>query len=253
MMSGNLPDPVFLPIIICTNVSYCSLYYIEMFILEIKLNLFLNHFLKIFYFMYTNCLQLFPCLFVFNWNSTKKKNSRANENDSNESDDETSENESVSTSDSIIEKLKRALKKKKASKWKKSNGGPASNSKRKKKKVNEDVICAKDIEEEDEPDVDNKEEEQRAASKAKATVVRNVPKTVKKTASTSGSKGQELLNRYAKLVANKSSFGKKTNWYTLKFYSLKECSAANYHFVEMELSNDDDPEKLNIWLKAAYI
>jgi hypothetical protein len=39
----------------------------------------------------------------------------------------------------------------------------------------------------------------------------------------------------------------------LKNFALKECSASNYHFVEMELSNKAEPEKLNIWLKAAFI
>ncbi len=60
------------------------------------------------------------------------------------------------------------------------------------------------------------------------------------------SRGQELLNRYGKLAASKNNFGKKSNWYTLKFYALKECGDALYNFVEMELSNDEDPEKLNI-------
>jgi hypothetical protein len=71
--------------------------------------------------------------------------------------------------------------------------------------------------------------------------------------SVTDSSTKALMERYSKLVANKNNFGRKNNWYTLKFNVLKDCSAAKYYLVEMELSNNDEQEQLNIWLKATFI
>lgn len=67
---------------------------------------------------------------------------------------------------------------------------------------------------------------------------------------------KKLMEKYSEMVSNKNTFeGTQGSWYTLKFYTMKETSAANYYLVEMEFSNDNqDPMKqLNIWLKATYI
>lgn len=64
---------------------------------------------------------------------------------------------------------------------------------------------------------------------------------------------ESLMERYTKLASKKMSFGRKGSWYTLKFNILKECSAAKYYVVQMEFSNDDEGENLNIWLKATFI
>ncbi len=65
--------------------------------------------------------------------------------------------------------------------------------------------------------------------------------------------GKHLMVNYAKLVTKKSSFGKGKSWYTLKFNTVKDCSNAKYYVVQMEFSNDEEGEQLNIWLKATYI
>ena len=67
---------------------------------------------------------------------------------------------------------------------------------------------------------------------------------------------KKLMEKYSEMVSNKNTFeDTQGSWYTLKFYMMKETSAANYYLVEMEFSNDSqDPMKqLNIWLKATYI
>jgi hypothetical protein len=61
----------------------------------------------------------------------------------------------------------------------------------------------------------------------------------------------KLMKKYSERVSKKNNFGgTQGSWYTLKFYTMKETSAAKYFLVEMEFSNDDkDPMKqLNIWL-----
>jgi hypothetical protein len=66
----------------------------------------------------------------------------------------------------------------------------------------------------------------------------------------------KLMKKYSEIVSKKINFGcTQGSWYTLKFYTMKETSAAKYYLVEMEFSNDDkDPMKqLNIWLKATFI
>jgi len=66
----------------------------------------------------------------------------------------------------------------------------------------------------------------------------------------------KLMKKYSDIVSKKNNFGgTQGSWYTLKFYTMKEISAAKYYLVEMEFSNDDkDPMKqLNIWLKATFI
>jgi hypothetical protein len=66
----------------------------------------------------------------------------------------------------------------------------------------------------------------------------------------------KLMKKYSEIVSKKNNFGgTQGSWYTLKFYIMKETSAAKYYLVEMEFSNDDkDPMKeLNIWLKATFI
>jgi hypothetical protein len=90
----------------------------------------------------------------------KKNNSTTSVEESVELDKESYEEESVSTSESIIEKLKNALKKKKGLKRKQSNRGPANNMKINKKTKNEDVTCTKGVEQEEEGDVENEEDEQ---------------------------------------------------------------------------------------------
>jgi len=66
----------------------------------------------------------------------------------------------------------------------------------------------------------------------------------------------KLMKKYSEIVSKKNNFGgTQGSWYTLKFYTMKETSAAKYYLVEMEFSNDDkDPMKqLNIWLKATFM
>jgi hypothetical protein len=66
----------------------------------------------------------------------------------------------------------------------------------------------------------------------------------------------KLMKKYSEIVSKKNKFGgTQVSWYTLKFYTMKETSAAKYYLVEMEFSNDNkDPMKqLNIWLKATFI
>jgi len=66
----------------------------------------------------------------------------------------------------------------------------------------------------------------------------------------------KLMKNYSDIVSKKNNFGgTQGSWYTLKFYIMKETSAAKYYLVEMEFSNDNkDPMKqLNIWLKATFI
>jgi hypothetical protein len=64
---------------------------------------------------------------------------------------------------------------------------------------------------------------------------------------------ESLMARFTKIATKNKGFGRKNAWYTLKFNTLKECSAARYYVVQMELSNDDDGEQINIWLKASFI
>jgi hypothetical protein len=63
-----------------------------------------------------------------------------------------------------------------------------------------------------------------------------------------------LIERYTKMAAKNTKFAvKKNSWYTLKFNTLKESSAANYYLVQMEFSNNNDDEQLNIWLKGSFV
>jgi len=60
---------------------------------------------------------------------------------------------------------------------------------------------------------------------------------------------KKLMEKYSEMVSNKNTFeDTQGSWYTLKFYTMKETSAANYYLVEMEFSNNNqDPMKqLNI-------
>lgn len=66
-------------------------------------------------------------------------------------------------------------------------------------------------------------------------------------------KKELLIQKYTKLASKKNSFGKGSSWHTLKFNVLKDCTAAQYYVVEMEFSNDEEGEQLNIWLKASHI
>jgi hypothetical protein len=54
---------------------------------------------------------------------------------------------------------------------------------------------------------------------------------------------KKLMEKYSEMVSSKNSFeGTQGSWYTLKFYMMKETSAANYYLVEMEFSNNNqDP------------
>lgn len=267
----------------------------------------------------------------------KKNKSITIEAESSNVNNESCEEESVSTSESIIEQLKNALKKKKALK-RKQNNREVDTKMYQKKKQKEDVALTIDIDDEEEDNVDleetieeaknnpkapvskrsprvpqrntlnnvrkrqglmveqdddvesetpvlkrsprvaqkkapnnvskrqgvmvredddedenNDEENQVVKKNTKAIVTKNLSKSNQEKTSLGNSKRHDLLERYAKIAAKNKTFGKKNSWYTLKFHVLKECSAANYHVVEMELSNDEEPEKLNIWLKAAFI
>ena len=63
----------------------------------------------------------------------------------------------------------------------------------------------------------------------------------------------KLMKKYSDIVSKKNNFGgTQGSWYTLKFYTMKEISAAKYYLVEMEFSNDP-MKQLNIWLKATFI
>jgi ribosomal protein S6 len=63
----------------------------------------------------------------------------------------------------------------------------------------------------------------------------------------------KLMKKYSEIVSKKINFGgTQGSWYTLKFYTMKETSAAKYYLVEMEFSNDP-MKQLNIWLKATFI
>ena len=60
-----------------------------------------------------------------------------------------------------------------------------------------------------------------------------------------GDAKMKLMKKYSEIVSKKNNFGgTQGSWYTLKFYTMKETSAAKYYLVEMEFSNDDqDPMK----------
>lgn len=267
----------------------------------------------------------------------KKNTSIRIETESSDVDGDSCEEESVSTSDSIIEQLKNALKKKKALKRKQKHleGDTKMNQK---KKLKEEVSFTIDIDHEEEDDVDTEETIPEVKNKPKAPVSKISPRvpqrkiqnnvnkrqglmdeqddnvesetpvlkrsprvtqrhTVNNVSNSQGAmvkedddeaeineeenqvvkkntkaitttkyskpiqgktpsvniKRHDLLERYTKIAAKNKTLGKKNSWYTLKFHVLKECSAANYHVVEMELSNEEEPEKLNIWLKASFI
>jgi len=63
----------------------------------------------------------------------------------------------------------------------------------------------------------------------------------------------DLLQRYTQLAATKNPFGRKASSYVLKFNVLKDSPTARFYFVQMELSNNEEGEQLNIWLKATSI
>jgi len=45
----------------------------------------------------------------------------------------------------------------------------------------------------------------------------------------------KLMKKYSEIVSKKNNFGgTQGSWYTLKFYTMKEISAAKYYLVEME-------------------
>lgn len=93
--------------------------------------------------------------------------------------------------------------------------------------------------------IEESRSEERASKKQKITTITS--------SSLNDSSTKSLMERYSKLAAKKNNFGRKNNWYTLKFNVLKDCSAAKYYMVEMEFSNNDEEEQLNIWLKATFI
>jgi hypothetical protein len=92
------------------------------------------------------------------------------------------------------------------------------------------------------------DEEEKEVVQVKEVKIKKASKNQK----TNDSKAS-LIERYSKLASTMTSFGKTKAWYTLKFNTLRQCTAAQYYVVQMELSNDDDGEQLNIWLKASFI
>jgi hypothetical protein len=48
----------------------------------------------------------------------------------------------------------------------------------------------------------------------------------------------KLMKKYSEIVSKKNNFGgTQGSWYTVKFYTMKETSAAKYYLVEMGFSN----------------
>lgn len=121
----------------------------------------------------------------------------------------------------------------------------------------EDEVEEEDNEDEEETNKDDNEEEEEEKVLVKKTVKKQTNKKQKEEEKTESKSVQEkkelLIQKYAKLASKKNSFGKGSSWHTLKFNVLKECTAAQYYVVEMEFSNDEEGEQLNIWLKATHI
>ena len=113
--------------------------------------------------------------------------------------------------------------------------------------VEEEEEEEEEVEEEDDDDDEAEEDEEEEEFKGKEEI-----KKATKNQKTNDSKAS-LIERYSKLASTMTSFGKTKAWYTLKFNTLRQCTAAQYYVVQMELSNDDDGEQLNIWLKASFI
>ena len=110
---------------------------------------------------------------------------------------------------------------------------------------------AEDENADDEDEENEEEEEEEEKEVVKKVIKKNQSKKQKDMIDVED--GKHLMEKYAKLVTKKSSFGKGKSWYTLKLNTIKDCSTAKYYVVQMEFSNDEEDEQLNIWLKGTYI